>query len=335
MDRLIGAQTTDGRAHMARAAAVLFGVASVVNLLGVVLPHQAGVDVGGYLVVTVVAAAWALIFFLGGGRLPDAVFHAGCAVGSVLVSCGLFFNGERHGGAAGGDEVYYAWVILYVAYFMGRRATALHGAFACAAYAVTLVEMSIGPVAVSRWITITGMITGAAIVVRVLRERADGLLASLRDAAHSDHLTGLPNRRAFEATAGRELARARRGGGPLALVMMDLDGFKGVNDRFGHARGDELLVTVADVLREEMRAVDVVARLGGDEFALLLPDADRVGAEAVVARIADAVRGRSAAGISFGAAELGADAADLDGLLHAADGRLYEMKRAAALHRLA
>jgi diguanylate cyclase (GGDEF)-like protein len=332
VDRLLlRAHATDGRAQMARAGFVLFAVAAVVNLLGVLLPHQAGVDVEGYIAVTALAAGWALVFLFGGARLPDAVFQAGCAAGTVLVSLGLFFNGERHGGAAGGDEMYYAWVVLYVAYFLGRRSTALHAALASAAYALTMAAMGIGPVAVSRWITTTGMITGAAVVVRVLRERADGLLASLREAALTDHLTGLHNRRAFEALLGAELARARRGGARLGLIMLDVDAFKAVNDRFGHARGDALLTTVACVLREQVRGGDVAARLGGDEFAVLLPEADRATAEAVGARIAADVRARSATGISFGAAELGGDADDLDGLLRAADGRLYDMKRAASV----
>ncbi|HEY7076030.1 MAG TPA: GGDEF domain-containing protein [Solirubrobacteraceae bacterium] len=328
MDRFLRAQATDGRAQMARAATLLFGVASVVNLLGVVLPHQAGVDVGGYIAVSLAAAVCSLVFLVGGARLPGAVFHAACAAGIVLVSLGLFFNGERHGGRAGGDEIYYAWVVLFVAYFMGRRATAVHGALACAAYAGTLAAMHIGPIAVSRWITITGMITGASIVVRLLRARADGLLASLRDAALTDHLTGLCNRRAFEAAAGRELARSHRGGGPVSLVMMDIDAFKAVNDRLGHAAGDDLLVDVARVLCEQVRAVDVAARLGGDEFAVLLPGTDHGDAKAVAARIADAVRASSATGISYGVAELGGDVLDLDALLRAADGRLYDMKRA-------
>jgi Diguanylate cyclase, GGDEF domain len=271
---LLRAEATDGHAQMARAAAVLFGIAAVVNLLGVVLPHQPGIEVPGYIVVTVVATALSVVFAVGGARLPDWVFQAACLAGTLLASLGLWSNGERHGGAAGGDEIYYAWVVLYVAYFMGRRATALHAALACAVYAVTLAGMQVGPVAVSRWITVTGMIAGAAVVVRVLRERADGLLSALREAALTDHLTGLYNRRAFEAAAGRELARVRRGSATVSLVMMDVDRFKEVNDRFGHASGDELLTMVAQVLREQVRAVDVVARLGGDEFAALLPDAD-------------------------------------------------------------
>jgi diguanylate cyclase (GGDEF)-like protein len=110
--------------------------------------------------------------------------------------------------------------------------------------------------------------------------------------------------------------------------MMDIDAFKAVNDRLGHAAGDDLLVDVARVLCEQVRAVDVAARLGGDEFAVLLPGTDHGDAKAVAARIADAVRASSATGISYGVAELGGDVLDLDALLRAADGRLYDMKRA-------
>jgi diguanylate cyclase (GGDEF)-like protein len=329
VDRLLRAEATDGRAQMARAGAVLFGVAAVVGALGVLLPHQAGLYVPGNVGLAIAAALWSLVFLIGRDRLPVVVHHAACVSGTAIVTLSLWWNGERQGGPSGGDEIYYAWVVLYAAYFLGRRATAAQAALASGAYAVTLVAMKIGPVGVSRWITVTGMVVGAALVVRVLRERVDGLLDSLRNAALTDHLTGLYNRRAFEAAAGRELARVRRGSAAVSLVMMDVDRFKAVNDRFGHASGDELLSMVARVLREQVRAVDVVARLGGDEFAVLLPNADREHAEAVAARIAAEVRGRSPTAISFGTAELGADAADLGALMRAADGRLYAMKRAA------
>ena len=111
---------------------------------------------------------------------------------------------------------------------------------------------------------------------------------------------------------------------------MDVDAFKAVNDTLGHAAGDELLTQVARVLREQVRAVDVAARPGGDEFAVLMPSTDLTTAEAVAGRIAEGVRAASATGVSFGVAQLGEDAADLDALLRAADGRLYEMKRAVA-----
>lgn len=102
-------------------------------------------------------------------------------------------------------------------------------------------------------------------------------------------LTGLFNRNRFDQELARQLERHRRSGEAAAVLMMDLDGFKGVNDHFGHAVGDELLRGLGASLRQRSRQTDVLARLSGDEFAVLLPDADRNAAEIVAA---DLVRGR-------------------------------------------
>lgn len=96
----------------------------------------------------------------------------------------------------------------------------------------------------------------------------------------TDELTGLMNRRGFQAAFRRELAQARRSGVGGVLVMVDLDGFKAINDRHGHLAGDAYLRRVAHVLRNQIRAQDVLCRLGGDEFAILLTAADaEMGAE--------------------------------------------------------
>ena len=104
-------------------------------------------------------------------------------------------------------------------------------------------------------------------------------LAAARELADRDPLTGLLNRRAFDRELTRTLAACRRYGTGAALIYLDLDGFKAVNDRRGHAAGDDILVKVADVLRASVRLSDSVARLGGDEFALLLDRADQRAAE--------------------------------------------------------
>lgn len=118
--------------------------------------------------------------------------------------------------------------------------------------------------------------------------QVEALLIAEREldfAARRDPLTGIANRRAFDEALDGTCA----GGGPFALLMLDLDGFKAVNDRFGHAAGDELLRQVADRLGGIVREGDTLARLGGDEFAVIMPGADVRAAEALAGRTVAAV----------------------------------------------
>ena len=112
----------------------------------------------------------------------------------------------------------------------------------------------------------------------------------LQHLADHDPLTGLENRRAFERAVDAQLAHVKRYGDEGALLILDLDHFKGVNDTLGHHAGDALIMAVADVLREHVRDSDRVARLGGDEFAVLLPKADAEQAVAVADKLVSAVR---------------------------------------------
>jgi GGDEF domain-containing protein len=109
-------------------------------------------------------------------------------------------------------------------------------------------------------------------------------VASVAEQAMIDPLTGVSNRRGFERALEIELARSLRRGHPLALVIVDLDDFKQVNDRHGHGVGDGVLVSLAERLRDAVRSADSVARLGGEEFALLLPETDLDGALTVAER---------------------------------------------------
>ena len=152
--------------------------------------------------------------------------------------------------------------------------------------------------------------------------------------AITDELTGLVNRRRFLEALRSEITRGRRLGGRLSVVLADLDGFKSINDRFGHHAGDEVLIAFADLLRAHGRDVDVAARLGGEEFAILLPETGLEGASAVADRLRRSLAElRIRVGIgeevsvtaSFGVAELG-DAQSVDGLLRAADSALYRAK---------
>jgi diguanylate cyclase (GGDEF)-like protein len=152
--------------------------------------------------------------------------------------------------------------------------------------------------------------------------------------AITDELTGLVNRRRFLDALHSEIARGKRLGGRLSVVLADLDGFKEVNDRFGHHAGDEVLIAFADLLRAHGRDVDVAARLGGEEFAVLLPETGLDGASTVADRMRRSlaelqiplgVGEKVTVTASFGVAELG-DSQSVDGLLRAADSALYRAK---------
>ena len=166
-----------------------------------------------------------------------------------------------------GDEMYYLWVALFAAHYLGRVATAFQVAIIAAAYTAVLIDIDPGPIATSRWLTTIGLTAGSAVVVRLLSERIERLVAELRLTAAADPLTGLLNRRAFEERLEqRELARTRRSGEPFGLLLVDVDRFKQLNDRLGHAAGDEALTALAQTLAGAVRAVDTVARIGGDEY---------------------------------------------------------------------
>ncbi|MBI2923349.1 MAG: GGDEF domain-containing protein [Planctomycetes bacterium] len=149
----------------------------------------------------------------------------------------------------------------------------------------------------------------------------------------TDSLTGLGNRRRFDADLAREVPRARGLGRPLTLAFLDLDDFKSVNDRFGHDAGDALLRNVAAALESGIRCdSDAAYRLGGDEFALLLPGAAAAEAREVLDRIrSTATRGPGAllefgAGVSVGVVELGATETTPE-FYKRADAAMYEIKK--------
>jgi diguanylate cyclase (GGDEF)-like protein len=172
--------------------------------------------------------------------------------------------------------------------------------------------------------------SGRNITARKSREH------ELERAALVDPLTGLANRRGFERALDRELAAAKRHSLSPALIVVDLDRFKSINDRHGHQTGDQLLVAAAQTLVETIRASDMPVRLGGDEFAILLPDCDLTTAEVVVGKIVAALQQREIdtgqgtvpMSASAGVALLGQEGitSGLD-LIRAADKAMYRAKR--------
>ncbi len=180
-------------------------------------------------------------------------------------------------------------------------------------------------------VAVTGLVLNA-----VVRERGRAMaslseaLRELREQAITDPLTGLHNRRFLQDYLPRELARARRRGTPVAILMIDLDHFKRINDISGHAAGDSVLARIGALLKRHIRTSDVACRYGGEEFLLVLPETALDGARSKAEQIRASVeRDRSARlGVtaSFGVALFPDHAADPDALTGAADRAMYEAK---------
>jgi diguanylate cyclase (GGDEF)-like protein len=185
-------------------------------------------------------------------------------------------------------------------------------------------------------LVLTLVTTLAAGVAVLAGERLVRLFGGMQRMAERDALTGLANRRRLRAAGEEEHRRARRFGHPVAALMLDLDHFKQVNDRHGHAAGDDVLREVARRIQATVREIDVPARYGGEEFAVLLPetglDTAREVAERIRLAVADAPigtrQGPVAVTLSAGVAVLDPRGGGLGALLEAADRALYEAKAA-------
>ncbi len=168
--------------------------------------------------------------------------------------------------------------------------------------------------------------------------RLEDALAQVTLLARTDALTGVWNRRYFFEMAGRELERADRYGGPMALLMIDLDHFKAFNDHFGHQAGDQALMRLARVLQDSLRSIDLCGRYGGEEFVIMLPQTDKKGSALVASRLIEKVADISLDGVvgagkkrltcSIGVAMYPDDGKRLQDLVAAADAALYKAKGA-------
>ncbi len=190
-------------------------------------------------------------------------------------------------------------------------------------------------VALGSWLVVV-------LLVSVLALHRAVLVPQFRDASRHDPKTGLANAVFWHEMAGKELARSQRTGMPLAILMIDIDHFKALNDRHGHLAGDEVLKEVARVLQQQMRPYDLAGRFGGEEFVLLLPGVGSWEVGYVAERIRDRVCGLAvpvvgldgepaqlgSVSVSVGAAVCPADAGTLDRLLLVADTALLDAKQA-------
>lgn len=173
---------------------------------------------------------------------------------------------------------------------------------------------------------VAGYLAGAIEVARLYEE--------LKELATTDALTGLANRRFFLDRLESEIARSRRACSCVSIVLLDLNGFKSINDSYGHARGDEILRRVGQRLRRLLRNSDVAARFGGDEFTLILPDTVRAQIDRIIGRLGEENIGPQDQGdvdvrpvtFAWGIAIFPEDGPNCAQLLQVADARLYAMK---------
>lgn len=232
-----------------------------------------------------------------------------------------------------GFSVFYLLPVAVAAWFVGRRA----GVAVSVASSVlltlddvaTLVPYSHPVYLYWNAVTRLAVFVVATLALSALRRATDNEARLAR----TDALTGAPNARAFGEMAERERERARRYAQPFTLAILDIDDFKTVNDRFGHAGGDALLRSVADTVRGTLRSVDVVARLGGDEFAILLPGTGHDPGAVVLRKVHKAlldVAARNGWPVTFsiGAVTCTSPARTVGELVSVADGHMYAVKHA-------
>ncbi len=208
-------------------------------------------------------------------RIPTIGFEL-LAAGGSLVTSGLVAHATTPGGMMIA-AFSYPWIAIYSAHFFARRVVVAQGFLISGGFGIGLLSSGL-PNAAIYWVIVTVTIWSICLVLGQLSE-------SLRRRADTDPLTGLLNRNGFLAAAVREHAIAQRSGNRLTLAVLDLDGFKQINDLRGHVVGDRVLADLGRSWRERLRTGDILARHGGDEFVLLLPATSPESATAVLERL--------------------------------------------------
>lgn len=335
-------EATDERARMGRISGWLWIVASLAGAAGAFLPGAEYVSLGWVLVLS------ALVFLYGLGSVTGAIpwqrasmnaLAIGMAVTIPVVGLGLYLTG----GSLGYIEPLLVCSLLYAAFFFPPRwAWPLSVELVLVAGTPLIYDgNAIDNAYLPRYLALAAGFLAATWVMVGLKRRLVDAEVRQRDFANRDPLTGVGNRRAFDATLHRELAarrqprRGRREGdaSPLALLLLDLDDFKGVNDRHGHQVGDAVLIEAASRAHSMLRSTDTIARIGGDEFAVIAPGAHGEGARRMAEAIRAAVSLRPSGSkgpiptASIGWAVFPEDGEDFETLMSAADDRMLRLKR--------
>ncbi len=294
-----------------RALGGLYVAGGLFSLTSAVVPHGHTFNVAGALLSAVVAglvgaAVWA------SPPLAELWVHVLVDLAGAVLCTGLALGGGSS--LSMSSAVFLVWVALAAALFLPPRRAALQVGGISVVFSVVMALVG-GPSAPAATVYVVGTACVAAVVTAYNRSELTAL-------ARTDFLTGLPNREEMYRALEVELARAGRTGVPLSVAMVDLDGFKEVNDGQGHHAGDKVLADLAGLWSQGLRPTDMVARVGGDEFVMVMPGADAVQAERLLERLRSVP---TACGWSAGLAEWAPDE-DVNHLLARADAALYRSK---------
>jgi diguanylate cyclase (GGDEF)-like protein/putative nucleotidyltransferase with HDIG domain len=313
---------------VAQVLGVLFAAGATLAALTVVLPHSARTNELGMIAIIANAYLVAATLYTQAARLPAWTLAITLAWGSTLITGVAYFSGESPSPLV----FFYLWVFLYASYFFTVRQAAAQIVYVGLVYGALLFARAPLSAVSAWWLVGMGTLLVGAMVIMAMRARVELLIARLYDAARTDPLTKLSNRRGFRELLDLELERARRGGTAMAVLVGDLDNFKDVNDRSGHKVGDAALQRVATLLGAGKRKIDTVARIGGEQFALIAPDTDRDSAVVLAERLRRLLREEFASEhtpltISFGVSVYPEHGETAAALLHAADQALYGAKQ--------
>jgi diguanylate cyclase (GGDEF)-like protein len=317
------------RRNAGRVAAALFSAGGLSALLTAQFLNRPSPPPAFYGVVVAAVVTAIACMLIPWQRLSLKWLHAVSILGTIETSLAIGLAGA-HGGVY---SVYYVYVVALVAYsFPSRRAILAHVALATAALIVMFTRLpgANGEASATEVLGIA-MLVVIATVVTALREALETRQRELELLAVRDPLTGVGNYRLLAERLDRELAWQQASGKPLTVMLLDLDGFKGINDGFGHLVGDEILRAVAQALESTVRSRDTLARQGGDEFAILAHDTNSEQAAALAERVRAAVAEvtNNALSISAGWVTFPSDAADPSTLLALADAELRANKASA------
>ncbi len=335
------AEDTEERGRMGRISGVLWLVAALVGIAGAFLPGAVHIGIGWVLALALGVFVYGVGSVTGVIPWQNASINAlafGMVVTVPVVGLAIYMTG----GAISYVEPFLVCSLLYAAFFFPARwAWPLSIELVLVAGAPLLYDgKAIDYAFVPRYLALVASFLAAAWVMIGLKRRLIAAEAHQREIAHRDPLTGVGNRRVFDETMQRELERRRHAFGrrddddsPLALLLFDLDDFKGVNDKHGHQVGDAVLRTAATRAQEILRSADTLARIGGDEFAVIAPGAHGEGAQRMAEAIGSAVGMREpgspapAPSASIGWAVFPDDGHDFETLMRAADERMMDLKR--------